>query len=185
MTIHANNSSAVNNTSFDTVISAGTIKWSYLPIVGMVVLIVAFLTNSSLLWLLLRHRNLQRPFTVYIINLLVANIANELYSQVLDVVQLLMPWSVLGRRLCEAYMYSTYAIHAAVFNAHCLIALNRIWAVISPITYRQHHSKRRAVIACVVSWVYINAVTLPGFVGDALHHKSGLDKGRLAMLRIP
>ncbi|OWA50584.1 hypothetical protein BV898_15095 [Hypsibius exemplaris] len=60
--------------------------------------------------------------------------------------------------------------HAPViFNSHQLIALNRIWAVSHPISYRQIHSKRTAICLCVSVWAYVFIGMSPGVIQDRMN----------------
>ena len=157
--------------------------WSYLPVFGIIVLIAAFLTNSTLLLTLLRNPQLRTPFTVYIINLLISNTINTLFPQIFDIVSMVRPWPALGWGFCEAYLYTSYIVHAAVYNSHFFIALNRIWAVVSPMTYRHYHTKQKAIIVSIALWIYIHMVNLPGFIRDHVYHHSTLDKGKSRMCK--
>ena len=166
-----NGTLAINRTAIPTV------TWTYFPIFGITILITSLLTNIALLWMLLRNPQLRTPFTIYIMNLLTANVINILFSQLVDIVIMFRPFVELGWGLCEAYLYAGYIVHAAVYNSHFFVALNRIWAVVSPMTYRHYHTKRFALVVSVGLWVHIHLVTLPGLLLDHVYHNSTLNKG--------
>ena len=59
-----------------------------------------------------------------------------------------------------------------VNNSHLLIALNRLWAVSWPISYRHFHRTRtvlRPVSICAAMWLYVNLdlMIVPGIIVDA------------------
>lgn len=67
---------------------------------------------------------------------------------------------VLGKPACTVYNYKTM-LESVIMHSHLLIAINRMWAVIFPMHYRRHHSRRMAICQCVATWVYVSAYMLP------------------------
>ncbi|GAV06824.1 hypothetical protein RvY_16745 [Ramazzottius varieornatus] len=55
-------------------------------------------------------------------------------------------------------------------HAHVFIALNRLWAVSSSVSYRQHRNKT-ATIVCLLAWTYVHLLVLPGLVLDAAYYR--------------
>ncbi|XP_055340774.1 uncharacterized protein LOC129589896 [Paramacrobiotus metropolitanus] len=53
---------------------------------------------------------------------------------------------------------------------HTLIAVNRIWAISHPVSYRMYHNKRTAGFLCLVALCYVHIMGLPGLVLDALYY---------------
>ena len=60
-------------------------------------------------------------------------------------------------------------IGACICNCHMLIAINRMWAVSFPISYRSMHSTRTAVALCIVVWLYVHVGVGPPVIIDALY----------------
>ena len=57
-----------------------------------------------------------------------------------------------------------------MYNAHLLIAFNRLWAVLHPLSYRSMHSAQMATFLCILMWAYVHAVVAPGWLWDLLHN---------------
>ena len=51
-----------------------------------------------------------------------------------------------------------------------LIALNRIWAVVYPLSYRTYHTLRTAVFTCLAMWLYVHLAAAPEWALDALYY---------------
>lgn len=58
---------------------------------------------------------------------------------------------------------------------HVTIAVNRVWAITFPVSYRRIHSKKVAVLMCVVAYAYVNLILLPDLIPKALRLKPLLD----------
>ena len=59
-----------------------------------------------------------------------------------------------------------------MFNTHALIAINRIWAVLHPISYRTLHSRQFALRACFGLWTYALAANVPFLRLDSAYHRA-------------
>ena len=154
-----------------------TTPWTSITVLSLVIFLIAVCCNAFVLFIFARNTALRTPFTTYIINLLIANLLSQLFQQPLSIAAQLYTWPHLGQGFCRAYQYGSYAIHAAVFNSHFLITLNRIWAVVSPTSYRQYHTRTLARFACVLLWVYVHTVMLPGLVMNAVYYEIPLEEG--------
>jgi hypothetical protein len=77
----------------------------------------------------------------------------------------------MGESACTLYLYACNVLQGVILNAHQLIAINRIWAVVHPISYRSHHSVRTATILCVSMWVYVHLVVGPILLADTLYYR--------------
>ena len=157
-------------------------NWFFLPIFGIPVMITVPEQQHAPLNAL-ASLSAKDPFTISIIHLLIANIINTVCPQIFEIVALLRSFPALGWGFYETCLYSSYIVHVVVYNSHFFIALNRIWAVSSPIAYRAYQTKRVAVIASISLWAYIHLVFLPAFVRDQVYHTLTLDKGQLQYLR--
>lgn len=115
--------------------------WNLAPIVDLLTFVFGTLTNGLLLLQFLKDANLHTAFNVYLINLLVANLACLLIQYPLQMLSDLYRGWYLTDAACSAYSYGNFVLQAAIKNAHGLIALNRIWAVLHPISYRYTNHK--------------------------------------------
>ena len=164
----------LNNTSVtilnDTIVVPRAQVWTFLPSFSLAVLLLAIITNGTVLYLFFRHRQLRTPFTVYIINLLSANLLTMLIQVPIYLVANLEPYWWIGRTACNLYIYGFF-LQAGMCNSHALISLNRLWAVVRPISYRQRHTKRTAWSISGIMWVYVHVMTFPGFIADILYYR--------------
>ena len=169
----------ISNTSFNisALVQLPFNPWTYISIFSLNIFLLATCFNGFVLILFARNANLRTPFTIYITNLYIANLINQIYQQPLTIATHLYSAKYLGRAFCNTYLYGSYVIHSAVFNAHFAITLNRIWAVTSPLTYRLYHNKKFAIVICVMFWIYVHVVMLPGLITNALYYKVPLKMG--------
>ncbi|OQV12934.1 hypothetical protein BV898_12855 [Hypsibius exemplaris] len=124
----------------------------------LVICILATLSNGSTLLILLCDRRLRtKPFNVYVINLLSANLFSSLVQYPMAVVteRLGGHWH-MGRSACFLYLHCLVAVSQGMLNTHALIATNRVWAIVHPVSYRSHHSLRFALFACGTIWLWIH-----------------------------
>ncbi|OQV15772.1 hypothetical protein BV898_10026 [Hypsibius exemplaris] len=146
-------------------------KWTFLPVVTLFIFLIAFLGNGLLLVVFIRERSLRTPFNFYIINLLIANLAVITVEYPMDMVIKLHSAWLLGNDACNLYLYASSVFGACICNSHMLIAINRMWAVSFPLSYRTHHSRRTAVCLCLGVWVYVHVVVGPPVIIDALYFR--------------
>ncbi|XP_055330410.1 substance-K receptor-like [Paramacrobiotus metropolitanus] len=55
-------------------------------------------------------------------------------------------------------------------NLHMVIAINRLWALFAPTSYR-NCTKRTALAIVVMNLVFIHLVCLPGLIAESLHYE--------------
>lgn len=106
-----------------------TTQWTAGSVISVITLAFGLLGNSVLLFLFVKDQTLRTPFNVYLMNLLLANMLAMLLVYPLNIIDTLYSAWFLGDRVCTFYLYGTFAIQAGVFNAHQLIAVNRLWTV--------------------------------------------------------
>ena len=58
-----------------------------------------------------------------------------------------------------------------MFNTHAIIALNRVWAVLHPVSYRQLHRRRLALTACTILWIYALAANVTFIMLDSAYYR--------------
>ena len=131
--------------------------------------------NGFLLYVFLAYRRLQTSFTIYIIAVLFYNLINVLIEQISDMFRQSYSTYVLGAVFCTIDLYFSWAIWGMTMHSHVLITLNRLWALFFPLSYRDHHTKKMALLFCLVTFVYVNLWTLPGLVLDGLYYRKPLD----------
>ncbi|OQV14867.1 hypothetical protein BV898_10899 [Hypsibius exemplaris] len=156
-----------------------SISWSVAPVISLVTLTVGVTGNGGLIVLFIHDRaTLITPFNVYVLNLMVANLLHLINVYPLDVIVGLYSGTwVLGRSACAFFLYGVWLPGCASSVAHSLIAVNRIWAVIFPHSYRTQHGMRAAVMVCLSMWAIIYSVTLPWLVLDQVLYRIPVENG--------
>ncbi|GAU94537.1 hypothetical protein RvY_06293 [Ramazzottius varieornatus] len=162
------------NSSSQTFSTVGLV-WSSTSYLSVCILTTALLTNCSVILLFIKNPTLRSPFAVYIINLFVANLFQLTLHYPLEILHELYARWWMGRTVCTLFLYSTWVIQAAMCNAHALIALNRLWAITFPHSYRHRHSKRLAIGLCVSVWLYLHACLLPGLIINTRYYEESLE----------
>ena len=118
----------------------------WVPYILILLAIAVLFCNAVVLSAFIKHHNLRTPFNTYLINLILADIAQSLFDLPFMVVSLFYaPWP-LGQIGCNFSLYAKYAFSAAVRNTHSLISLNRLWAICLPISYKNYHTKVKSRI---------------------------------------
>ncbi|OWA53552.1 hypothetical protein BV898_17975 [Hypsibius exemplaris] len=151
-------------------------EWSALPVIILITFFTGLIGNGALLIIFLTHRSLWTPFHVYVMNLLTASCCCIATQFPLDVyVDLYGGQWLLGERTCSYYIIVSWYFQAVIFNSHQLIAINRIWAVSHPISYRRIHSIPIAICLCVCVWLYVFAFLSPALIRDSLYFRRPAD----------
>ncbi|OQV20543.1 hypothetical protein BV898_05587 [Hypsibius exemplaris] len=147
-------------------------NWDFMGGFYVVIIILALFTNGPVLVAFFSRRNLWTPFNVYLMNLLSANILNVVLQNIPDLFNHLYSGWWLGDGYCSVLVFGLYFLNAGVQNCHILIAINRIWAVFWPYSYRHSHTKRVALLFCLAGWLEVSAMVLPGFILDILYYRT-------------
>ncbi|XP_055335712.1 5-hydroxytryptamine receptor 1B-like [Paramacrobiotus metropolitanus] len=129
---------------------------------NVVFVILVAITNGFVMVLFTRHENLRTPFMTYIIFLLGSNIlANSVIMSPVDALKHAGGYFWMGSSVCTYYLYGSIVVTSVTSYSHLLITLNRVWAIVFPISYREYHTRRMSVIICVVTVFILHFVALP------------------------
>ncbi|OWA50760.1 hypothetical protein BV898_15266 [Hypsibius exemplaris] len=165
----SNNASTVNGTSDPTA------NWTKLSSVSVAIMASSFFSEILVLLTFLRHESLRTAFNIYLICLLVFDLANTCAFLPIQIVSDLYSSWWMGPGLCNLYIYEMWVLQAGMCNFHLLFTLNRIWAVTFPISYRTRHSKRVAVLSALAMLAYVHCLVLPGVILDALYYREPIE----------
>ncbi|XP_055354831.1 D(1)-like dopamine receptor [Paramacrobiotus metropolitanus] len=138
---------------------------------------ITLIFNVGMLVILLKDKGIQASFTVYMVGLLLSNI---LYTGLVNPTEILRQvhgdlW--LGKRGCDLRTASEWIFSAITKHSHLLITLNRGWALVFPLSYKEKHT---ITVACMIfagMIVYVLALVLPGVILDALYYRHPLSEG--------
>ncbi|OQV13503.1 hypothetical protein BV898_12250 [Hypsibius exemplaris] len=161
---------STNKTFLQTTLARG-LNWTFLPVFSLTILILALLTNGTVLSLFLRNRSLCTAFNIYLINLLIANVLNMLTQVPVFLLNALAGdtwWT--GHMTCNLYLYG-FIFQAIMSNSHVLITVNRLWAVLMPLSYRRHHTRGTAFFLCAFMWIWVHAFKMAYLIRDALYFR--------------
>ncbi|GAV04714.1 hypothetical protein RvY_14949 [Ramazzottius varieornatus] len=163
-----------NMTNVTASLSASTIKgpnWTFTPSFTLFVQLSAFINNGVMLFLFAGNAALITPFTVYILNLFASNFIVSLFFYSVELINELYSAWWLGYTMCTMYQYTSWVLTGSMCIAHGTIALNRLWAVTFPVSYRRHHKKRFALAVIATLWISLHIIVIPGLVLDALWYR--------------
>ncbi|XP_055346136.1 uncharacterized protein LOC129593716 [Paramacrobiotus metropolitanus] len=170
------NSSGANDTGNGT---AGEVQMVF-NFAGISTIILLFLTvflNVLVLFLFYRIGNMTRkPFNVFMVNLIATDLLYCVWEDVFDIGINIWPnyWMNKTPAICSVYLYANYTLQAMACNAHMLITINRLWAIIFPISYKSNQKVSVFVAICAAEWIYVHVVVFPGFFIDMLYYRKDL-----------
>ncbi|GAU97137.1 hypothetical protein RvY_08489 [Ramazzottius varieornatus] len=151
--------------------------WSSTSWLSLFIMVAGFLTNGSVLALYVLQPSLCSPFAIYMINLFIANLIEIALRYPIDLVNELHGRWWTSWSSCTVSLYCVYVVQGAMYNAHAVIALNRLWAIACPRSYHQKHTRKYAITVCVSMWIYLHIFLLPGVVSDAMYYRPTLTAG--------
>ena len=157
-----NTSSSLSNyTNVDNSAFQASLTWSVLPVVALFALLTGAILNVTVLGIFLTRRKLRSSFGVYLMNVLIIdNILVFIHGPFNIIDKYSTSWT-LGWKMCAFQSYMGYTYQNLIIVAHFLIALNRVWAVVFPFSYRTHHTKKVAVMLCFSAWLVLNICNIP------------------------
>ncbi|XP_055351788.1 type-1 angiotensin II receptor B-like [Paramacrobiotus metropolitanus] len=134
-------------------------------IVFGILLLLTIVLNVMALRVLYRTRaRYSVLFSVYLAHVFLSNILVNLLDIPFDFFDKMFPGH-LTFTPCIVYSYVNWMLFAILTNAHLLITLNRVWAVVHPFSYhRLQHSLRLAVGSCAVTWLFVHVCAGPLFI---------------------
>ncbi|GAU91399.1 hypothetical protein RvY_03657-1 [Ramazzottius varieornatus] len=135
--------------------------WTFSPSFTVFTVVAGTLANFAVLRLFLKRPTLRTPLGMYLINLLIVNIVMSCVLEPLNVVHHYFSAWTLGYHACVLRQYLGWTILDAIIFSHFLIAVNRLWAVVFPISYRMQYTVKVAIAICATSWMVINVCFIP------------------------
>ncbi|XP_055330431.1 adenosine receptor A1-like [Paramacrobiotus metropolitanus] len=164
--------SLVNASTGDAAAANGTIhspvatQKHILSIFKMIADPIAMLLNFVPLVILLTHKNLQTPFSVYIV---VVMFASFLYASIEFLLTILETYGSFTVALCYVQQCAQWLISPQWSNAQLQICLNRIWALTFPISYKERHTKRLAIKIIAANWIVLYIIGIPTIVVNTVY----------------
>ncbi|XP_055348571.1 allatostatin-A receptor-like [Paramacrobiotus metropolitanus] len=152
--------------------------WTYGAIGRLTFCILQLCLNIGMLCVFIFRPALRSTFTVYIMALLSFNIFYCAGQYPLEVIRQTYPRWWLSEHACRLYLYEIWVVCSATMHMHVLITINRLWAVVFPVSYRQNHTTKVAVLMCLGMVTYVHLVCFPLYIRDQLYfHQSASEHG--------
>ncbi|XP_055348563.1 melatonin receptor type 1B-B-like [Paramacrobiotus metropolitanus] len=147
------------------------IVWTVPALTRCSMCVIQTLLNSAMIIAFIVRRELRTSFTIYLMFLFCANIIYALGEYPLEVLRQGFPgrW-FLSHAACSFYIYQVWVFCPVAMHMHVLITLNRLWAISFPVSYKNIHSEKVAVLMCAGMIVYVHLVCLPLVVLDLLYY---------------
>ncbi|OWA53269.1 hypothetical protein BV898_17703 [Hypsibius exemplaris] len=149
-----------------------SVEWSLFAVVYVTVAILGFLLNGTTLLAFLTDRTLHTPFNFTVMHLMALNVVSALLQYAISVPGNLYhgQW-LLGELWCDLYLFGQNMVNAAIVSTHGLIAVNRAWAILNPISYRDRNSRRLTMSMLLGLWVFLLLVNFPHYVITGLVYR--------------
>lgn len=150
--------------------------WGFFPVFNLCLVVSTLSLNMPLIFLYITKPHLRtNRFCFYLMNLMTANVVHALLNDPLDFVFALFPTWTHSSTFCTILLYVIFVSDALMVQAHVMITVNRIWAMVFPFSYRTLHSTRVAILMCLSPWVYSHAIILPGLILDGLLYRKAFN----------
>ncbi|GAV01889.1 hypothetical protein RvY_12528 [Ramazzottius varieornatus] len=141
--------------------------WSTSACVTVFAIITGGLFNLSVLAIFTSRPTLRFSFGIYLINLLIIDCIIALVYAPFNLLEQLASQWLLGHNACVLRWYLAWVFEGNIILGHFLIAVNRVWAVVFPFSYRIHHSTKVAILLCVSVWILLNILYIPTVIATA------------------
>lgn len=175
-----------NISIFKHTVKPTTVAWNIVSALTLIETIAAFNLNLVVLIRIFTLQPLQTPFYIYITNLLLANVVYFTLTAPLDFINELYTSWWLGNSWCTVYIYGLFVITLVQMSTHTLIAVNRLWAVQFPLSYKKFNTMRFISLLCFGTWLFAHVTCLPGVIMDAKHYRLPVeDNGCNVNLEVP
>ncbi|XP_055345082.1 mas-related G-protein coupled receptor member B5-like [Paramacrobiotus metropolitanus] len=182
---HDHNLTRIDPLALSPNMRASISQFTWLHWLTVVMSVITLTGNLSLLSIFYKLRELLTPFTIYIISLLLANIAGALFTFnpfIAAINSLLTEQD--SPFFCAFPRFFAVAIGPLSPLYHMSIALNRLWAVTWPLSYRSKHTKRTAIIICILCWAAITAFAVTVTTVDTVLYSDALDNVQCSYSRV-
>ncbi|XP_055330434.1 5-hydroxytryptamine receptor 1D-like [Paramacrobiotus metropolitanus] len=132
-----------------------------LAVLKIAVTPAGMILNGILLLILIANKTLHTSFAVYVFVILLSSF---LYASLEFLLVILENYGDFTIALCYLQQCSQWLISAQWVNAQLQICLNRIWALTFPISYKERHTKRVAVMITAANWAMLYMLGIPTIV---------------------
>ncbi|XP_055356350.1 5-hydroxytryptamine receptor 1B-like [Paramacrobiotus metropolitanus] len=143
--------------------------WTPLLIAQLCLSCISVVLNVTILLLQLLPQTKVTAFTIYLICISIGNIVVLLPTRTIGFLNFVTGRFPGGQAVCAFYVYSQMVVSMIPVLVHVLIAVNRLWAVTHPVSYRQRHNKNVAVLLCIAVMAYVHILIFPVMLVEFYH----------------
>lgn len=166
-----------------TIMAAVIFQWSPVMIANLVLSLMIITSNTLALFLFWKSRSFLTPFSVYLIFLSSINVVHAITVKAMGWVVFLQYAAFRNcKSCCTLFIYLLLILGGAQQHSHVLISLNRLWAVTFPVSYRNKHTKRMALVLCLLMLLYVNLLNIPEVILDHLFYRLPVQKTGVCVL---
>ncbi|OQV20284.1 hypothetical protein BV898_05835 [Hypsibius exemplaris] len=157
----ANDSQSPNHTDVDYSTGRGLriVTW-----LALIIMLLAIFINGVCLLLFVREKKLRTNFGIYIIHLTVCDLFYTTFSMGNFIIMNYLEYWPFGITYCAVYKWAEWLSAAAMTHIILITAIDRAFALIHPLDYRQHrgwHSRRMIGRMMLGMYVYLNVCVCP------------------------
>ncbi|XP_055344049.1 probable G-protein coupled receptor 19 [Paramacrobiotus metropolitanus] len=116
-------------------------------LLNAIVLIVQFLPQTHV-----------TSFTIYLIFISVSSVLWLIATRPIQILYAFTGSWPGGDPGCVVFMYFQFVVSQIPVLIHILISVNRLWAVKYPVSYRERHNKKLAILLCLAVVAYVHLV---------------------------
>ncbi|XP_055340586.1 alpha-2B adrenergic receptor-like [Paramacrobiotus metropolitanus] len=145
-------------------------NWTPLLVIKTGVMLLSICLNVGVGFYHLTSPSQVTPFSVYLVGLFIMNVIYCSMCTPLEIASELYGDWWMGHWACNFYNYFEFVISLGPVMLHALIAVSRIWAVAYPVSYREKHTYKIAILLSALGFGYAHIVDVPGYVIDMLYY---------------
>lgn len=136
-------------------------KQIYLPLTYSIIFLLGLPLNSSVLWLSWRQTKRWSCATIYLVNLMVADLLYVLTLPFLIVAYSLGDWWPFGELLCRLVRFLFYTnLYGSILLLTC-ISVHRFLGVCHPLRSLPYRTRRHALLGVAATWALVVLQLLP------------------------
>ncbi|CAH1795959.1 unnamed protein product [Owenia fusiformis] len=144
-----------------------------LMIVVAVIFIFIILNNGLLVTVVLRHKHLQTPPNIIVLNIAIADLfqgifgipIREMMTYEYDIARDITLGIVDKRYVCFLRVFLTLLGTGGALFLFVALAIERFVAIVLPFRYDRWMCKSNTIILSLMSWALLLAITIPAFFG--------------------
>ncbi|XP_078357199.1 rhodopsin, GQ-coupled-like [Oculina patagonica] len=132
-----------------------------------IICLVAFITNGSLFWIVLRKKDLRTMLNFFVLNLAAADLLVSFASMPVSIITVASKTWIFGNAACVLFGFVTIVSFISSVSSLGLIAINRYFYIVKWQTYDRTFSTAKGSLCAILVWVFSIALASPPLFGWA------------------